>query len=58
VRRAAGGARRRGEVVAEVGALLDRLEAADFGGGGGTPVPAAELRATIERLERELRRER
>ena len=44
--------------MVEVRALFERLEAADFGGGGGAPVPAAELRATIERLERELRRER
>jgi hypothetical protein len=48
------------EMVAEVGALLSRLEAADFGGGGasGAPVPVAELRAMLERLDRDLRRER
>jgi hypothetical protein len=45
-------------LVGDVRALLDRFEAADFGGGGAQPMPASELRTVIERLERELRRER
>ena len=44
--------------VGDVRALLERFEAADFGGGGAAPIPASELRSVIERLERELRRGR
>jgi hypothetical protein len=44
-------------VVADVGSLLERLEIADFGGGAAGPVSAGELRATLERLEQELRRD-
>jgi hypothetical protein len=45
-------------LVGDVRSLLERFEAADFGGGEESPVPATELRSVLERLERELRRER
>jgi hypothetical protein len=45
-------------LVGDVRSLLERFEAADFGGGGASPVPASDLRSVLERLERELRRER
>ena len=45
-------------LVCDVRALLERFEAADFGGGGAAPIPASELRSVIERLESELRRGR
>jgi hypothetical protein len=44
--------------VAAVTAFLTRLDAADYGGGAGATVEKAELRDLLERLERELRRER
>ena len=45
-------------LVGDVRGLLERLEAADFGGGGARAIAGSELRTVIERLERELRRER
>jgi hypothetical protein len=45
-------------LVGDARSLLERFEAADFGGGGASPVAASELRSVLERLERELRRDR
>jgi hypothetical protein len=45
-------------LVGDVHSMLERFEAADFGGGRATPVAASELLGVLERLERELRRGR
>ncbi|HVR30358.1 MAG TPA: BatD family protein [Thermoanaerobaculia bacterium] len=45
-------------LAAEVRAFFARLEAAGYGGSSDALVQAAELRGLLERLERELRRER
>jgi hypothetical protein len=45
-------------LVQETRELLGRLEAADFGGGGTSSIAAGELRGLLDRLDRELKRER
>jgi hypothetical protein len=45
-------------LVRDVRTLLERFEAADFGGAAASPVAAVELRGVLERLESELRRGR
>jgi len=43
------------DLVRRVGDFLARLDAADYGGGGATRVPAVELRTLLDRIEREVR---